>query len=341
MRSQNLCLAMRLRLSFLAVLVIGFPPFTADAQSTATLHDDTPQTRMRPLGAPSAVDRYTRRTDPPGRNSAWGSSSTTTGTTAPTASTSAVPRNETVHWKTGSTSAVGDPNVRQAVWMQSQMQPPPTGPGGAMELPGNQPPANDSAPITPPALPNSQPFPNADGTASSPPSTPQMPPATPPRSLPSPGPSNGSSPTPSTITSPSDMTPIPQPQLGASGFATIDNCRLITGPSTYTAAMGNGCGQTIAPVGYCGPPPVTTTTTTTSPLAGVPAEIAPPVGMPPPSAVTTAPPPSAVATTPPPRPLISFGQANYPVQVGQGLWGQPVAYVPGQYCRNWIRYLFP
>lgn len=40
-------------------------------------------------------------------------------------------------------------------------------------------------------------------------------------------------------------------------------------------------------------------------------------------------------------PLLSFGQDRNPVQVGQGILGQPVAYVPGQHVRNWIRYLFP
>jgi hypothetical protein len=42
-----------------------------------------------------------------------------------------------------------------------------------------------------------------------------------------------------------------------------------------------------------------------------------------------------------PRALISLGQQNNAVQVGQGLWGQPVAYVPGQSIRNWVRYFFP
>ncbi len=39
--------------------------------------------------------------------------------------------------------------------------------------------------------------------------------------------------------------------------------------------------------------------------------------------------------------LLSFGQETYPVQIGQGWLGQPVAYVPGQPIRNWIRYIFP
>lgn len=40
-------------------------------------------------------------------------------------------------------------------------------------------------------------------------------------------------------------------------------------------------------------------------------------------------------------PLFSFGQESNCVVVGQGFLGQPVAYVPGQWVRNTIRYLFP
>lgn len=41
------------------------------------------------------------------------------------------------------------------------------------------------------------------------------------------------------------------------------------------------------------------------------------------------------------RPLISLGQENYNVQLGRGLFGQPTVYVPGQYVRNFLRYIFP
>ena len=41
------------------------------------------------------------------------------------------------------------------------------------------------------------------------------------------------------------------------------------------------------------------------------------------------------------RPLFGFGQENYNVQVGRGIYGQPVAYVPGQRVRNFFRYIFP
>ncbi len=41
------------------------------------------------------------------------------------------------------------------------------------------------------------------------------------------------------------------------------------------------------------------------------------------------------------KPLISLGQQNYNVQLGRGIIGQPVAYVPGQGVRNFFRYIFP
>lgn len=41
------------------------------------------------------------------------------------------------------------------------------------------------------------------------------------------------------------------------------------------------------------------------------------------------------------RPLISLGQENYNVQLGRGLFGQPTVYVPGQYVRNFLRYISP
>lgn len=41
------------------------------------------------------------------------------------------------------------------------------------------------------------------------------------------------------------------------------------------------------------------------------------------------------------RPLLGFGQDRYNVQLGRGIIGQPVAYVPGQPFRNFLRYIFP
>jgi hypothetical protein len=36
-----------------------------------------------------------------------------------------------------------------------------------------------------------------------------------------------------------------------------------------------------------------------------------------------------------------LGQQKNPVQLGRGIIGQPVAYVPGQWFRNWLRYVSP
>lgn len=41
------------------------------------------------------------------------------------------------------------------------------------------------------------------------------------------------------------------------------------------------------------------------------------------------------------RPLFSLGQENYNVLLGRGLIGQPTVYVPGQYIRNFLRYISP
>lgn len=127
--------------------------------------------------------------------------------------------------------------------------------------------------------------------------------------------------------SPSDLQQMPAPTLNNGGFATMADCRLITPPSSYSAlapVIGGGCGGT-APVGYLQP------VAATAPYVPPPQELAgPSVVMPPP---TAGPPAAAPAGS-----LVSFGQERYPVQVGQGLWGQPVAYVPGQAFRNWLRY---
>lgn len=137
----------------------------------------------------------------------------------------------------------------------------------------------------------------------------------------------------------SDYAAIPSPQLG-NAFATIDNCRNISAPSSYRAAGAFGCGT---PVSYGAPvygPPVYGAPTTYLPP---PAQIAPAVAFP--SSATLA--PVGISGTLPPvlpgspgyRPLISFGQESNPVQVGQGVLGQPVAYVPGQRIRNLLRYM--
>ena len=137
------------------------------------------------------------------------------------------------------------------------------------------------------------------------------------------------------VPSPSDLSPMPRPQLGG-GFANVANCNLVTPPSSYTAAAGVGCG--VAPAGYNStpyvPPPLQIPTPATMPTSNVPA-----AGVPLAQAQGGAVQPSATGSTIPP--LVQFGQQKNQVQIGQGLWGQPKAYVPGQKFRNGLRYLFP
>ncbi|WP_404304761.1 hypothetical protein [Neorhodopirellula lusitana] len=131
-----------------------------------------------------------------------------------------------------------------------------------------------------------------------------------------------------------DYQPVPPPQIANGGFATMGDCRLITPPSSYSAMSpyGGGCGGNVAPTAY------------DSPYTPPPAQIAAPAVMPPNTLLPTSPANLPPATyTPqsgaaPVGSLVTFGQQNYPVQVGQGLWGQPVAFVPGQSFRNWLRY---
>ena len=141
-----------------------------------------------------------------------------------------------------------------------------------------------------------------------------------------------------------DYAPLAQPQLN-NQFATMSNSCHVSGPSSYTAASASGCAQ----VGYQPPPayvaqpaPVAAGPVAPGPVAAgpVPVPITPaPVVVAP--AVVPGAPIVASPTGAPARSLMTFGQEKYSVQVGQGLFGQPVAYVPGQKFRNCIRYLFP
>ncbi len=123
-----------------------------------------------------------------------------------------------------------------------------------------------------------------------------------------------------------DFLPVAPPQLNDQ-FATIDNCSCVSPPSGYVAATGwqspsTSYVATPAPAAYIAPT----------------AQVAPPVaGVPVIPDASTMPKGSGV----PRHSLISFGQDRNPIVVGQGILGQPVAYVPGQPVRNWIRYVFP
>ena len=169
-----------------------------------------------------------------------------------------------------------------------------------------------------------------------------------------------------------DYAPLPQPQL-TTGYATLGNCRNVSGPSGYNAdriptyAPSAGCvapasatAPYLAPTGPVGAAPIPTTTVlppvATTPVAGSYPQ--PPIGTYPnvayPGAIGVAPYGAAPAPGTTPyggmtvipgqskyHPLVSMGQQQHPVQVGQGILGQPKAYVPGQGVRNFIRYLTP
>lgn len=259
--------------------------------------------RLRPIGSASAVDQFRRDR-----------------TAARPAAQPVQPRNVTALWQPNRDAAGSNQNpIRQTVMMQSEFALPGAGgaaAGGGLGLPGGAPSTTTlppNAPASTPRLPASAPFQETQIQTTPAPSAP-------PRPLPS----------------PSDVTQIPAPQLPTQPFATVDNCNLITHQSSYLASAGYGCGN-VVPTGFssvAGP--------VTSPFGGVnpttlPAQIPSSATLPPASVF----PPTGAATAAPARALVSLGQENFAVQVGQGLWGQPVAYVPGQSLRNWLRYISP
>ncbi len=265
---------------------------------------DSPVARMRPIGSASAVDRYKARP----------------------ASSSAILR------ETGYQSS--DSGLVRQTAMQFAF---PGGPG-----------SNVAPPVTSPA-PNFNP---PSGTTGTPPSAatvpagplstqtlPQQPVprlGNPPATLPFPGPARAAPLPPR-----SDYAPMNAPSLGGSGgsISNINNCANVTGPSGYSAAFSSPCGG-CAPVGYQAPVPQGFQSPPT--FQAPPAQIPAPAVLPGTSAI--GPPaigPSAALNPAPAGNLLSFGQEQFPVQVGQGLLGQPKAYVPGQTFRNWLRYFTP
>ena len=280
--------------------------FAQDSRSAFAQQDA--RSRMRPIGSPSAVDRYrqasaAQRRAPVARQQ-----------TASLQETGFYPRSQ----------------VRQVAMMQNEFVAPDLAPGtippGTIQ-PGTIPPGTlpSGDALIPLPGPNtsgvSRPLPRANPVASAPPASNSVP-----------GNFSGGSLN-------SDLAQVPQPQLQNSGFATVDNCNCVSGPSGYTAACGYGCGSNLGFVAQTGAQvPVT------------PGFVAPQAQIPNPAAMPTFIQPSigsrlglgtGVGTGTAPRALISLGQQLNTVQVGQGLWGQPVAYVPGQSIRNWVRYFFP
>lgn len=275
---------------------------------------DSPLTRMRPIGSPSAVDQYRAPTVTSRYRS---SASSMTSPVRQAVVVDDLGNERTIQQTQGFTA----PPIPDEFGMP--VAPPTTdspfdgaGPAPAITLPSEQPSiAPPATPLPSTGLPSDTYLPSA--------------PPTDPRSLPF---NNGNlSQVPLDATSSGgDLAPIPQPQLN-DGFATIDNCPCVSPPSGYVAATG--WPQRCAPVAY-----------------QVPATVqAPPPYVAPPATTTTVveetivlPPTMPARRSGVPRgPLISFGQDKNPVQIGQGIVGQPVAYVPGQRFRNWLRYIFP
>lgn len=114
---------------------------------------------------------------------------------------------------------------------------------------------------------------------------------------------------------PSDAAAIPSPQL-QNQWATLGNSPMVSPPPAYQTGFW-GCGPAVMPVSNYPYRVVPATTMPNAPLA------------------------VAATSSPGPKPLFTLGQENYNVQLGQGIIGQPKAYVPGQYFRNFLRYLSP
>ena len=256
---------------------------------------ETPRTRLRPIGAPSAVDRYVR--------------------SQPTRVVETAGYQAWQQGHDGPGRLRRENNAIELQQFQAPFIPPSEFSPGGQAVPGTVAPNNPSQPATPPGV--GQPGSNVGAPLPQAPLGSQGPAASSiqPRSLPTQPAPSGLAPQSS-----SDLSPMIQPQLNNGGFATIDNCNCISAPSGYSAATGIDCGSPLVynvPETYVAPP------------AQVPAPAVLPGRA------------IAPASSAPFGPLISLGQDRNPVEVGQGIIGQPVAYVPGQPVRNFIRYLFP
>ena len=264
---------------------------SATAQDFRTQAAIASQARMRPIGSPSAVDKYRQQRSRP----------------SPVRAEFAQSNRLQASQRQLNTGNLRSSSVRQVAMMQDITARPLA--GDAIGLPP------DGA--------NAPPVPRPDMNATLPRSDAL-------RSLPA----NPSVVSPSDLRG-NDLTPMSQPALANHGFATIDNCNCISAPSGYTGASGYGCGS-VAQAG-CNTPAYGYNGRA---YVAPPAQIAAPAVMPTLPVTPTVGQP-ALGAAAPPRALISLGQQLNTVQVGQGLWGQPVAYVPGQTVRNWIRYFFP
>lgn len=336
--SLNLFQTMLFGIGFYVVCLLGGDSMsgkTAQAQTTAPSRNNS--LPFRPIGSQSAVDQY-RTVD----QYQSGDQYRTKATGNQFFRQSAYP-----HQPNG--------NVRQVAMQSGGFALPQNLEGGSPpSAPPNQfspPPLNTPPALQPQTLPSQPPqFQQAPSPLrpsapplSSPPISSQP---TVPNSFPQPGmaPSTGplsNSPPPRSLPNyqappMADYQPLAPPQITNGGFATMGDCRLISAPSNYTAMSpyGSSAGCGVSPASFNGayvPPPAQIAAPATMPPAGMV-----PFTQSPGSPVTGG---LANSTAAPVGSLMTFGQENYPVQVGQGLWGQPVAYVPGQSFRNWLRYL--
>ncbi len=304
----------------LACISASLTPLCLQAQSTSPI-----QARLRPIGSPSAVDAYRQRTQPVQQVSMMQLSSDGQPIPQPSLPSSGgfgfptgpVPANPVPQSNSPQGGFGFPPSGSLPVPLQSGSAGPIVAqPAPRLPINPNLGPQNAPVPVPPPNAFANQGI--APFSSSGPFVGGQLP--------------GGVAIGPTVPRYGNDYAAIPPPQLD-NQFATMDNCRNITGPSSYRAAgVFGGCG---APSSYSTPvvynPP--------------PSQIAPAVALPP---SATFAPIGLVGTIPPVlpgsagyRPLLSFGQGANPVQVGQGILGQPVAYVPGQFFRNALRYISP
>ncbi len=302
-----------------AVAVCTLFLFAVDSRTLCAQVLDSAITRLQPIGAPSRVDQYRNDRNRAVETEFYSNASARTEVIA----TSYLQDSQ------GDRAASTGALVRQTAMLQdggfaappSGFSPPPAQPSISAPPMSNLPSSAPSFGTSPTSPPNTvaQPSTGLPSTLPRPPQANSLPPNTTPiprTTLPS-GP---------TVSSSSDLQPVPQPQLG-SVYANVDNCACVTGPSGYSAASF-GCGS---PVAYAAPtygaaPPAT--------------YVAPPSTLVPPTLMPGQLAPISNSAAPLPS-LFTLGQQYNPVQVGQGIIGQPVAYVPGQTIRNFIRYLSP
>ena len=327
-------------------LAIGLPMRTARAVDP--VRPDI-AARLQPIGAPSAVDRF-------GSRSAFRGDASRAETTQASRVPSAGVIQQTQFGLPSDLPIASEPNPvpsPAAPFPPASLSTSPTNGGGfpAQPMP--------SVPTLDTRLPQS-PSPNAASPLASPPgniggagaaTSPPRRLLPPPSSLRGSGAGERLPPAPAA----NDRTPMAAPSLG-NAFATAGNSPFVSPPGGVGTAMaypaaqcGRPCRQpcglpyaspsivpmAVSPLTYA---PVATPPAATPPAATPPVVVPPPIG--PPSYTTPgiALPPASAA---PAGALVTVAATPAAIEIGQGLLGQPKAYVPGQTFRNWLRYFTP